>query len=163
MADFRVTGVQDSIEYIVRTPKCYFYDEKSNTQIVEYLPSGIDLKNYVLSNFSSPTPDSLRLHFQQLGRELAQWIVGFHQKSEKEARDALAQGGKSNLYAELENCQWMQNLKFLINYDWLIERIERFPGILEEARTVFEEFRAAAKEELKEELMPIHGDFWTGK
>ncbi|KAK6074397.1 phosphotransferase enzyme family protein [Seiridium cupressi] len=162
MADFWVTVVQDSVKYIVRTPECYFYDEKSNTQILEYLPNGIDLKTYIRKNIASPTPSSYRLQFQRLGKAIAQWIVGFHQQTEKEARDALSTGHKSKLYAELEACESMQKLKFLINYDWLIRRIDLFPHILEEAREVFEEFRAEAKREMQEDLMPIHGDFWTG-
>lgn len=145
------------------TPKCYFYDEASNTQILEFLPNGIDLKNYVLTNFSSPTPLSYRPHFQQLGKELAQWIIGFHRKADEDAGDASKRGEKSELYAGLENCGFMQDLKFKINYDWLIESIESFPDVLEEARECFEEFRSAAQEDRKGDLMPIHGDFWTGK
>ncbi|KAH6661238.1 kinase-like domain-containing protein [Truncatella angustata] len=162
LADFRVSGAQDSVQYVVRTPKCYFYDEKSHTQILEYMPSGIDLKNYVLKNFASPTPEAHRAQFHQLGKQLARWIIGFHEKTGKEARDAQVEGEKSQLYAELEACQWMQNLKHTINYDWLVDRIKTYPDILEEAREVFEDFRNAAKEELKGEVMPIHGDFWTG-
>ncbi|KAK9799101.1 putative Cytoplasmic tRNA 2-thiolation protein 2 [Seiridium cardinale] len=162
MADFCVTGVQDSVKYIVRTPECYFYDEKSNTQILEYLLNGIDLKTYIRKNIASPTPSSYRLQFQRLGKAIAQWIMGFHQQTEKEARDALSTGHKSKLYAKLEACESMQKLKFLINYDWLIRRIDLFPHILEEAREVFEEFRAEANREMQEDLMPIHGDFWTG-
>jgi hypothetical protein len=163
LADFRIMGTQDTVKYVVRTPKCYFYDDKSNTQIIEFLPNGIDLKNYVLKNFSSPVPISYRPQFHELGKELAQWIVGFHRKSEADARDAMAKGEKSDLYAELEDCRWMQNLKRQINYDWLIQRISHFPDILEEARETFEEYRAEANEEWKGDLMPIHGDFWTGK
>lgn len=161
--DFRVTGVQDSVRYTLRTPKCYFYDESSNTQVLEFLPNGIDLKNYVLENFSSPTPASYSARLRQLGKELARWIVGFHQRADQEIADALAKGEKSRLYTELENCQSIQKLKFFINYDWLVERIDKFPDILEEARGVFEEFSEAAREELSGDLKPIHGDFWTGK
>ncbi|KAI1862693.1 uncharacterized protein JN550_010030 [Neoarthrinium moseri] len=162
LSSFRVTGQQDSVKYVVRTPHCYFYDEKSNSQILEYLPNGIDLKNYALKNFAAPSPDSLKPQCHELGRELAQWLVGFHRQSEQEARAAREKGGKSALFAQLEPCREMQQLKHMINYDWMVQRIAKFPDVLAEAREVFEEFKAAALDELKGELMPIHGDFWTG-
>lgn len=51
-------------------------------------------------------------------------------------------------------------------FDWLFERIDKYPEILEEAREVFVKVKKMAVEELEESqehLLPIHGDFWTGK
>ncbi len=60
----------------------------------------------------------------------------------------------------------MQSLKHMINYDWLIERIEQFSTIVEEAMEVFVKVKERALNELKpepEDLAPIHGDLWPGK
>lgn len=63
----------------------------------------------------------------------------------------------------------MRDLKYMINYTVLINTIERYPAILEEARNVFEIVAESVKKELDEldELdgggMLIHGDFWSGK
>lgn len=127
------------------------------------MPNGVDLKQYVRQNFPSPTPASLRPQIHPLGRELGRWITEFHQRTEKDARDALQKGEKSRLYAELEKCKTMQGLKHVINYDWLLQRVDQFPDILSEAKEVFQQVKAMALEELKGELMPIHGDYWTAK
>lgn len=67
--------------------------------------------------------------------------------------------------AVMKDTQNMQYLKHMINYDWLIERIEQFPHILEDARDIFVQIKAMAKNEMScnSSLVPIHGDFWTGK
>lgn len=55
----------------------------------------------------------------------------------------------------------MQALKHMINYDWLVQRIDQFPSILEEAREVFVQVKEQALDELRaalEDLQPIHGD-----
>jgi hypothetical protein len=163
LASFRVTGEVGSVTYVIRTPKLYQFDDKTNTQVLEFMPNGIDLKHYAIQNFPSPTPASARPHCHQLGKELAQWITAFHQRTEQDARDALQRGEKSKLYSELEKCKKIQGLKHAINYDWLQQRINQFLDILTEAKDVFQEVKAMALEELKGELMPIHGDFWTGK
>jgi hypothetical protein len=152
LASFRVQSDQvRGVKYVVRTPKCYLYDDATHTQVQEYLPGGVNLKAYALESVQSPTPESLRPQFHQLGKALAQYITGFHNKSEP------------RLYAELKSHEEMQALKHFINYDWLLQRIDRFPGILEDAKDVFVKIKALAEEELKGELVPIHGDFWTGK
>ncbi|KAI0127474.1 kinase-like domain-containing protein [Xylariales sp. AK1849] len=155
LASFRITAKPDPISpynYVVRTPKCFLFDEKSNTQVQEYLPNGVDLKTYALKNFPSPTPESQRPQCLQLGKSLGKWLRAFH--------DWTAEHPK--LGAELAKNQEMQAMKHMINYQWLIRRIEQFPDILGEAKEVFEEVEMMAAEELKGDIQPIHGDFWSG-
>lgn len=155
--------------YAVRTPRCLLYDDESNTQVQELLPNGANLKAYVLENYPSPTPDSLRPQCHQLGKVLAQYITDFHRRSQAEVeawRTGPAGTPEPKLYAALKTQNQMQGLKHMINFDWLQERVAMFPGMLEEAKDVFEKVKQLASEELKGahgDLMPIHGDFWTGK
>jgi thiamine kinase-like enzyme len=70
------------------------------------------------------------------------------------------------LYTKLMKNKEMQDLKHMINYDWLLERIDQFPKVLGEARDVFVKVKEQAMEELKanpKALVPIHGDLWPGK
>lgn len=155
LAPFRTNPHQTStFQYVVRAPKCYLYDDATNTQIQEYLPNGINFKTYALQNFPSPTPKSLRPQCHQLGKALAQYIMGFNRKTD------------AKLHEELERNKAMQALKHMINYDWLLQRVDQFPSILEEAREVFVKVKEQALDELNavpEDLKPIHGDLWPGK
>ena len=60
----------------------------------------------------------------------------------------------------------MQDLKCSVNYDNLVKTVERFPGVLEGSRDVFQKVRDFAFSEVgKSEGLGvggIHGDFWTG-
>jgi hypothetical protein len=119
LASFRINADQASpLQFVVRTPKCYLYDDAIKTQIQEYLPNGINLKSYVLQNFPSPTPEFLRPQCHQLGKALAQYISRFNRKTDAKLRK------------EVERNKEMQALKHMINYDWILERVDQFPGIL---------------------------------
>jgi hypothetical protein len=159
LASFRISPDEAGVfNYVVRTPKCYLYDDATHTQIQEYLPNGINLKTYAFQHFPSPTPESLRPRCHQLGRELAQWITGFHRKPENKVQ--------LKLFAELKGNKEMQSLKHMINYDWLLQRIDRFPDILTRSRETFVKVKEQALDELQrnpEDLKTIHADFWTGK
>ena len=170
LASFCIDSSQESaFKYVVRTPKLYFYDETAHMQIQEYLPTGINLKAYVLQNFAPPTPESLRPQCHKLGKVLAQYITRFHHKTEKEARGWLSE--KKNVpapkvYAAAKDNMEMQKIRHMTYYDWIIQRIDNFPKVLEEAREVFLKVKDMAVDELAgkfEDLMPIHGDFSTGK
>jgi hypothetical protein len=170
LASFCIESSQESaFKYVVRTPKLYFYDETAHTQIQEYLPTGINLKAYVLQSFASPTPESLRPQCHQLGKALAQYITEFHHKTEREARDWLSKKRDvptPKVYAAAKDNTEMQKIRHMTYYDWLIQCIENFPTVLEEAREVFLKVKDMAVDELAGnlgDLMPIHGDFSTGK
>lgn len=159
----------NAFKYVARTRKSYFYEDATNTQILEYLPNGINLKTYALKNLPSPTPESFRPQCHQLGKALVQYITGFHHKTEKEVKDWVLErrdGPEPKLYAELKSSKEMQALKHMIYYDWLLQRIDQFPEILAEAWEVFTKVKEEAVDEVKsvpEDLTCVHGDFWTGK
>lgn len=160
LASFHLT-LQHEIEFqfIIKTPQCYLFHERTNDQILEYVPGAIDLKRYALKNFSSPTAKHLRPKCHLLGKALAQYIAAFH-------NGVPAAVKEPKFLARLELNQEMQDLNFMINYDWLVQRIEDFPDILGEARDIFVQVREMAKKELENKskgLVPVHGDFWTGK
>ena len=155
LVDFRIDGDKESpFHYIVRTPKFYHFDETAKNQVFEYLPNGINLKSYILQSFPSPTPAILQSQCHQLGKVLAQYITGFTRKTD------------AKLLVELEKNLEMQSLKHMINFDWLLERVDQFPHILEPAREIFTEVKQQALDDLKvspENLWPIHGDLHPGK
>ncbi|KAI1816217.1 kinase-like domain-containing protein [Poronia punctata] len=157
LAKFPIEGKADipgEASFVVRTPKLYHYDGQNNTQIQEILLNGKDLKTYALQTFTANTPEPERPLCLQLGRALGRWLRKFHDWSATETglRDIVTQNVE------------LQQLKHMINFSWLLDRVEQFPSILEEAKDVFEEVKAMAARELQDEskLQVIHGDFWTG-
>jgi hypothetical protein len=157
LKNFRIDCLNEdgSFSYIVRTPKPYFYDNTMHTQIQEYLPNGIDLKTYMLESLASPTPESLQPYCHQLGKSLAIYITGFFQEAKS----------KPELHTQLKTNIDMQALKHMINYDWMIQRIDQFPEILSDSKEVLTRVKEEALSELEstEKLTCIHGDFWPGK
>lgn len=139
----------------VRTPKVYLYNSTSSTQVQEYLHKALDLKTYVLKHFSASTPIAAEPRIMEIGRGLGTWLRRFHDWAETEQplRD-LARANRE-----------MQSIKLTYNYGLLLQRVDKFPSILMDAKPVFEEVFAMAKAELDAEakLQIIHGDFWTGK
>jgi hypothetical protein len=95
-----------------------------------------------------------------LGNSLGSWLRSFHSWASKPEQ--------AEIRSILSGNQTLKDLKFYINYTWLLDTIEKFPAILEDSRDVFEKVRDSAAEELKrtdydDEYNVIHGDFWTGK
>lgn len=160
-------GGGELTRFVVRTPKCYLYDDDKKTQIQESLPYALDLKTYAIKHFPSPTPPSLKSQCHQLGRSLAHYIHSFHRLTERQVggwrRSGSEASAKPALYAELERHKDMQELKHTINYDWLLQRVDMFPDILGDVKDTLEKVKRAAQDDLASDLLPIHGDFWTGK
>lgn len=95
-----------------------------------------------------------------LGHSLGSWLRAFHAWASKPE-----QAGTREI---LSKNQALKDLKFYINYTWLLDTIGSFPAILEDSRDVFEKVHEFAAEELKrteydDDYNVIHGDFWTGK
>ncbi|KAI1129565.1 kinase-like domain-containing protein [Nemania abortiva] len=143
-----------NINFTVRTPKFYHFDEKNNTQVQEILCNGKDLKTYALSTYSPDTSDAVRPQCLQLGHALGKWLRNFHTWS-------ATQVGLHKIVAENTD---LQRLKHVINFSWLLDRVVQFPSILSEAKDVFESVKDMAAKELDDgsRLQVIHGDFWTG-
>ncbi|CEJ62153.1 hypothetical protein PMG11_10661 [Penicillium brasilianum] len=140
----------------IKTPQLFHFDKETNTQVLEDLPDSVDLKHYLISEASR---DMSKTSALALGNSLGSWLRAFHSWAAKpeqaEIREILSRN------------QPLKDLKFYINYIWLLDTIGKFPTILEDSRDVFEKVRESAAEELKrteydDEYNVIHGDFWTG-
>lgn len=58
-----------------------------------------------------------------------------------------------------------QDIKHMVNFSWLHERIKDFPDILDPVKDILgqvEQMAAAERKEVSKHQI-IHGDFWTGK
>ncbi|KAI1115009.1 kinase-like domain-containing protein [Nemania sp. NC0429] len=157
LTEFPIEGkaaLSGDINFTVRTPKFYHFDEENNTQIQEILHNGKDLKTYALSTYPPNTPEAMRPQCVQLGRALGTWLRNLHDWS-------ATQADLRKIVAENKD---IQRLKHLINFSWLLDRVEQFPSILGEAKEIFEKVKNAAAKDLEDErrLRIIHGDFWTG-
>jgi hypothetical protein len=141
--------------YTVRAPKLYHFNAETNTQVQEYLPDALSLKEYALKHFSSPDPSRKPLCFE-LGRSLGVWLRGFHRWASLPEQAAFREEMKSNAP--------MQKIKHFVNYATLVDTVPNFPSILGDAKETFEEIRDATAAELdRPDLQITHGDFWTGK
>ncbi|KAI3336528.1 kinase-like domain-containing protein [Xylariaceae sp. AK1471] len=157
LSEFPIEGKAElpgDTRFTVRTPNFYHFDEQNNTQVQEILLNGKDLKTYALNTYSANTLETARPQCLQLGRALGRWLRNFHTWSATQA------GLRKTVAGNTE----MQQLKHLINFSWLLDRVAQFPSVLGEAQDVFEKVKAMAAKELEDEsrLQVIHGDFWTG-
>ncbi|KAK0123703.1 hypothetical protein ONS95_008713 [Cadophora gregata] len=136
----------------VRTPKVFLYDASTNTQVIEYLPNYANLKDYICSHINSATSFEMMPHCRALGKAIGQYISAFHKNSDVKLRETL-RGNRQ-----------MQSLKHMINYDWMIDRVDQFPDILGGAKSVLTEVKDMALKELENEgdLSFIHGDLCPG-
>ncbi|KAF4498518.1 cytoplasmic trna 2-thiolation 2 [Fusarium agapanthi] len=140
----------------ISTPETYYFNQDSNTQVQEYLSEALSLKDYALKYYAAPTPPSLREQCEQLGHGLGSWLRAFHGWSQEPKQAALRETFAGN--------KEMQGLKNMINYQQLLQVVDRHPEILGDARDVLQGVSDLAARELADEsaLYPIHGDFWTG-
>ncbi|KAF5011455.1 hypothetical protein FDECE_2444 [Fusarium decemcellulare] len=150
-------GTSDSTaphNFIVRTPNFYHFDYKTSNQIQEFLPNGIDLKEYALRHYSAPTPQSLEPQCRQLGSAVGRWLKGFVKWSAQQTkhRELVAWNGLA------------QDVRHMVNFAWLYDRIKDFPAILDDVKDTLEEVEQMAAAERKDESKHqiIHGDFWMG-
>ncbi|KAI1431217.1 kinase-like domain-containing protein [Xylaria sp. CBS 124048] len=157
LSKFHIEGKAElpgGINFTIRTPKFHYFDEPNNIQVQEILLKGKDLKTYALETYSANTPETMRPQCLQLGRALGKWLRKFH----------TSEATQTSLRNAVANNTEMQQLKHMINFSWLLDRVERFPLILSEAKDIFEKVRDMAAQELEDEskLRVIHGDLWTG-
>ncbi|KAK4226069.1 kinase-like domain-containing protein [Podospora fimiseda] len=139
---------------VVRTPKIYHFNHETNTKVIEYLDSALSLKDYALKHFVTPDP-SRKPFCLDVGKSLGIWLRTFHDWGNKPEQSRL-----QNVLKQ-DNC--LQTLRHRVYYSALVGDVKRFPDILSDAKEVFEQVEKTAAEELKrEDLVVIHGDFWTG-
>ncbi|KAK2042298.1 phosphotransferase enzyme family protein [Colletotrichum somersetense] len=141
----------------VTTPKLFYFNEKTNTQIQEYQPSPLSLKNYALQHFGSSTASgSMEPQCRDIGQGIGKWLRAFHAWSnsprQRKFRDIAATNKE------------MQKIKHWVNYQRLPSSVERFPSILCECASTFAAIADKTTREIENDdrLQVIHGDFWTG-
>lgn len=141
----------------VRSPRLLHFNAANNTQIQEYLPEAVNLKDYARKHFETPSPEAMKPHCLQIGRGLGQWLRAFHEWSEQPA-----QSNVRDLFATNSS---LQNLKKMINYDRLLHMVTKYPSFLEDSKDIFQQVIDMKAAELQDQtkLHVIHGDFWTGK
>ncbi len=140
----------------VRPAKLYYYNSDTNTQVQEYLPDAISLKDYALKHFSATRDVSRKPACLDIGKSLGIWLRSFHHWANQSEQSGLR--GALKLNANL------QELRHMTNYQTLVSDVDTCPEILSDAKEVFEKVERMAAEELGSgKLEVIHGDFWTGK
>ncbi|KAF5552242.1 phosphotransferase enzyme family [Fusarium napiforme] len=141
--------------FVVRTPELHHFDQASSTQILEFMPDGIHLKDYAIQNCGSSTPDAFKPQCLELGKAIGKWLQEFGTWSGQQVRhrDLAAQN------------EFGQHVRHMVNYAWLHERINEYPRILKEAKDILAQVEqiAAAEIEDTDKLQIIYADFWTGK
>ncbi|KAK4242468.1 kinase-like domain-containing protein [Achaetomium macrosporum] len=138
-------------QFTVRAPRVHYFSARTNTQVQEYLPNALSLKDYALKHFSASRDPSRKLLCLELGRSLGGWLRDFHDR----ASSLLPEVVKVN--------KPMQQLKHYVNYGTLVETVASFPSILGDAKETFEKIKQVTAQELQSpDLKVIHGDFWTG-
>ncbi|KAJ4264764.1 hypothetical protein NW762_005007 [Fusarium torreyae] len=140
----------------ISTPAVYHFNHDTNTQVQEYLPKAVSLKDYALKHYAAPTSQSLKPQCDQIGHGLGAWLRAFHSWSQEPKQAAMREVFAGN--------KEMQGLKNMINYQQLLQRVDRHPDILGDARDALQGVSDLAAGELVDEsaLYVIHGDFWTG-
>lgn len=148
------TDQGDSHSITVRTPKYYHYDEANANQILEFMPQGITLKDYV-PKYYPESSDSSEPEAREIGKTLGSWLKGFHQLAANHAdfRAVAEKNGQGQFF------------RHLVTFAWLKDRVEQYPAVLGDAKDIFAEVEQAVTAELKDpsKTQVIHGDFWTGK
>lgn len=149
------TILEDSLSITVRTPKYFGYYEESANQLMEFMPKGINLKDYMLKYYDTPTSKLLEPEAREIGKNMGSWLKGFTSWSASQVE--LKSMARSNVEGQF--------FRHMVSFAWLKDRADQYPAILGDAKQVLAEVEQAVAAELKDidKLQPIHGDFWTGK
>ena len=85
------------------------------------------------------------------------WLKSFHEWGHSPERQEFR--------TIVSQTKAMQSLKYLVNYEALVRKVDKYPQILGEVKDIFQQVCDQAKKEIEDEskLHVIHGDFWTGK
>ncbi|KAI9924545.1 hypothetical protein ASPWEDRAFT_28307 [Aspergillus wentii DTO 134E9] len=155
MGDYPAPQNNEYAEHVsVKTPHLFHFNRETNTQILEDLPDAMDLKSF----FSASPTGISESHAGSIGQALGGWLSSFHSWTAEEKQ--------SNLAVEMEKNKLMQDLKFSINYESLVQMVDKYPALLKESKDVFEKVRDSAAKEVGRKdgdgFGIIHGDFWSG-
>ncbi|GKT43723.1 4-hydroxytryptamine kinase [Colletotrichum spaethianum] len=140
----------------VATPKLFYFDKETNTQVQEYQPNPLSLKNYALQHFTALASESAKPQCLNIGQSIGKWLRAFHEWSNSSEQRKFRDIAAAN--------KEMQKLKHWVNYERLPSSVERFPSILGECASTFTAIADKMTKEMEndESLQVIHGDFWTG-
>ncbi|KAL5047063.1 kinase-like domain-containing protein [Aspergillus fruticulosus] len=166
MFDVEVTNTtrfKDTFKIIVRAPELYHINYATHTLIMEHLPKAINLHNF-LTNMSCLSDERLHPWCFFVGSNLGHWLHAFHEWIAKDEQKQLAKEFDSDLNKA------MADLKFHINYEKLLDAVEKYPDILKKkkkTRRIFKKVIKMARAEVQGGVKngrtgPIHGDFWAG-
>jgi hypothetical protein len=144
--------------FAIRTPKLLHADHGACTQIIEFIPESVDLKQILVSplwtNFSSAQACSS-------GGALGRWLRDFY--------DWTSHPDQAPLHQHVRRNNAMSELKYRVEYGIIFTVLEKFPDILGSHREVLEEVVTSMNEESRSNHVStdgwsiIHGDFWAGK
>lgn len=154
-SSFARIHTEDDYQFNIRTAHVFDFDEENTNLIQEFLPNTVNLKQYALEHYSGPTPDSLKPQCHQLGEAVGAWLKGYEQWASRQ--DDLRKVAAENEFA--------QDVKHMLYFGWLRERVKQYPVLLDDVQDIFEqtEQMAAAERQEVDKLHIIHGDLAPGK
>lgn len=147
---------------VVRSPRLYLFDRKTNTQVLEDFPNTTDLKTIFLSPMATdilPGTSSA-----SVGYEIGCWLRSFHQWT--------SESSQAPLLASIGRNTEARKLKRKVTYDSFVEILETYPELVEGHVEKLKSIQGAMTAEFELNEAPegddkcwglIHGDFWTGK
>lgn len=152
----------DPASAVVRSPRLYLFDRKTNTQVLEDCLNTTDLKTI----FISPTVREILPgnSSASVGYNIGRWLRSFHQWT--------SEPGQAPLRASIGRNAEARKLKRKITYDSFVQVLETYPDIVEGHEAALETIKDAMVTDFELHKPPegddgnwglIHGDFWTGK
>lgn len=148
---------------VVRSPRLYLFDRKTNTQVLEDCSNTTDLKTIFISPLAKSILPGTSL--ASVGHDMGSWLRCFHQWS--------SEPGQAQLRATIGQNTEARKLKRKITYDSFVTILKRYhpelvDGHVEKLKSI--QNAMTAEFELNEPPQGddgrwglIHGDFWTGK
>ncbi|KAI7773214.1 hypothetical protein LA080_011517 [Diaporthe eres] len=159
LANFSCTP--DAANTVVRSPRLYLFDRKTNTQILEDCFNTTDLKTI----FTSPTVKDVLPDISpaSVGHDIGCWLRSFHEWTSEPAQAPLRETIGRNTEG--------RKLKRKITYDSFVRILETYPELVEGNVEQLKRIQEAMAAEFELDQPPkgddgswglIHGDFWTG-
>lgn len=156
------TPDSDHTSTVVRSPRLYLFDRKTNTQVLEDCLNTTDLKTI----FISPTVEEILPgnRSASVGYSVGRWLRSFHQWTSEPSQAPLRATIRRNTEA--------RKLKRKITYDSFVRILETYPDLIEGHEEVLKTIKDAMVTDFEIHGPPesddgdwglIHGDFWTGK
>ena len=160
LADFSCTT--RPAQTVVRSPRLYLFDRKTNTQVLEDCSDTTDLKTILTSStvkeiLPGSSPESV-------GYDIGSWLRSYHQWT--------SEPGQARLRATIGQNTEARKLKRKITYDSFLGILETYPGLVEGHLDALKSIKVAMTAEFELTEPPIgddgswgliHGDFWSGK